>query len=738
MNRGKSDRVRSAGHGRRLGLRGRLILPFLIVLLLLAMISGTGIFAMLKASLIENTDERLQTTREILYREFKKRETILKTYTVFLQQFQNLANHYPEDPEISILQEKLLQTLADANITVSFYPLDDDNMPPAANLKGLFEQARRSGEPRFRYTNDFGAIPVLMVAAPLYQYGRPRQIILLQTPMGENFLYQATAPLHVKSSLHNLDGEILARSEPGITPFLLKEKQLVALSSGEQIFLDHTAEMGHRHLLTAIPLGTSDLVFLSLEAVVSIDTPFVRRLAMQMALGIFLAILLGGLLYLRTVNAVVQPVRDIRAAMETAAGGNLSRRLRLRAAAELEDLAQAYNQMCASLQEIFSRQPGNIQEIETARMQLTRSQLLLEKKQQELTEVREEARVHQRETMALLQLNQAMISSPGLDVLFNRILQVLNELLGCDHIVLLLYNPGESLLEVAHASGVEEGALNNVTFAFDQGICGQVGQSKRLIYVKNLARDDRNLSYYGQIATRGSLVSAPMVVKDRLIGVLNLHKLDIEAFSASELKLIQAAANQAAIAIDNTHLFEKSLNTAVMDSLTGLYNRRFFQDTLKREAAQARRFGTNFSTIMCDIDHLGQFNETHGRMRGDALIRQVCHILLKTTRGIDMVGRFGNQQFAILLPRTDRAGAVKTAEKLRMAILGENFSGADQSQPEGRITMSFGVSEFPTDSKNIYELLNMADRALYAAKQQGRNRTVAWQKELETSDEPDN
>lgn len=119
-------------------------------------------------------------------------------------------------------------------------------------------------------------------------------------------------------------------------------------------------------------------------------------------------------------------------------------------------------------------------------------------------------------------------------------------------------------------------------------------------------------------------------------------------------------------------------------------------------------------------------------------MRQICHILLKSTRGIDMVVRFGSKQLALLMPRTDKAGAVKTAEKLRTEILGENFHGADQSQPDGRVTMSFGVSTFPADSKNIYELLNMADRALYVAKQEGRNRTVAWEEELEKSAEPDN
>jgi diguanylate cyclase (GGDEF)-like protein len=114
-------------------------------------------------------------------------------------------------------------------------------------------------------------------------------------------------------------------------------------------------------------------------------------------------------------------------------------------------------------------------------------------------------------------------------------------------------------------------------------------------------------------------------------------------------------------------------------------------------------------------------------MRGDALLRQVGQILLNNTRGIDLVCRFGNEEFVILLPKTNKTGGLAAAEKLRQCILNETFPGAAESQPGGRLTISFGISEFPLDSKNIYELLNLADRALYNAKQEGRNRSIAWE-----------
>jgi diguanylate cyclase (GGDEF)-like protein len=301
------------------------------------------------------------------------------------------------------------------------------------------------------------------------------------------------------------------------------------------------------------------------------------------------------------------------------------------------------------------------------------------------------------------------------------------ETLGCDQIVLLQYNAGESLLEVTRSLGLNNEALRDVKFSFDQGVTGQAAQSLRQIYVKDVEKDPRYLNYHGQVATRGSFVSSPMVIKGRLVGVLNLHKRASGAFAASELKLIQAIANQAAMAIDNAQLLEKARDLSNIDDLTGLANRRHFQEILKREVAQARRFSSSFSILLCDIDHFDHYNSKHGRMRGDAVLRQVGQVLLNNTRGIDLVCRFGNEEFVILLPKTNKAGGLAAAEKLRQCILNEKFEGAEESQPGGKLTLSFGIAEFPRDSKNIYELLNLADRALYAAKRAGRNRSVGWE-----------
>lgn len=727
-NADKTPRQRKAWS---LSLRDRLLLPFLVTLLLLTIITASSAIGLFRKTITLSVDDRLQAAQEIVYREFKKQETILQTYTVFLQRFQSLINRYPDDTEVGVLQDKLFSTLAKSDITVSFFPVDSEDILPIESLQSLFEQARRSKSPRFRYMKDFTDLPVLMVAAPLYTNDEIVQIMLLQTPMGGAFLQKITEPLGASASLHDMEGNILAESVHHTTPLPLEEKHLLAIGRGEQLRLNHEGDSYHRHLLSAIPLGTSDLVFLSLEAELQENKPFMQSLYLQMGIGVLGAMLIGLLLYVKTINSIVRPIRDIQDAVDNVNHGNLASRIRTGISGELGALARSFNRMLESLDDICksSRQATPVDDSLT--QQHTRTQLLLAKKEREIAELTEAYKTHERETAALLQLNQAMISSLDLNILFERILQVLNEVLICDHIVLLLHNPGEQILEVAHTKGVEPGALDQVRFTFDQGFCGKVAQERRLLYVGNVESNERHLSYHGQLVTRGSIVSAPLIVHDRLIGVLNLHKHDTDAFSTSELKLIQASANQAAIAIDNTELFEKAKDTVNTDTLTGLFNRRFFQDSLKREAAQARRFHTNFSTIMCDVDLFSKFCAQHGKMRGDALLKEIGQVLLQTTRGIDMASRFSNKQFVILLPKTDKAGAVLAAEKLRLAIYKEDFTGAAESQPDGKLTMSFGVTEFPADSQNIYELLNLADRALFHAKQRGRNITVAWAPELD-------
>ena len=162
-------------------LRSKVFLPFLFLIVALSVASIYGTVHLADESFKNSADERLTATQEVLFREFKKQEIILQTYAVLMQQFQNLSDRFQNEAEIAILQDRLYNTLENAHISTTFYPADIRGLIEQESMISLFDQVRRSNSPRFRYSNEFGSVPVLMVAAPLYEKNELTQIILLQT-----------------------------------------------------------------------------------------------------------------------------------------------------------------------------------------------------------------------------------------------------------------------------------------------------------------------------------------------------------------------------------------------------------------------------------------------------------------------------------------------------------------------------------------------------------------------------
>ncbi len=708
-------------------LRSKVFLPFLFLIVALSIAAIYGSFHLAENSFQNSADERLNATKEVLYREFKKQENILQTYAVIMQQFESLSERFHSEAEFGILQDRLFSTLEKSNISTTFYPADIRGLIQQSSLISLFDQVRRSGQPRFRYSNEFGGIPVLMVAAPIYIGGEISKILLLQTAMGETFLRNVTSVLNVTAALMSTDGKVIVESTPGFTKVSLTQAQIELIGSGQPLYLDHDINKDpERHLLCMIPLGKSDRIILSLEASLKSTTEMQRATILRLMLVMSVVIVLGTIFYFRKISQVTNPAKELRNATEAISRGNLAYRIIDIGNDELGQIATSFNQMASDLENSYQERASHDIAAAVA-IEEEKMRLALEKKERERDRVIHDLSTLQRESNALYQLNQAMTASIDLNVMFDRILQGLSETLSCDHIVLLIYNPAEGALEVERTSGLDAEVLSKVRFKLNQGITGEAAQSQRMIYVKNIDEDDRNLSYHGLIATRGSMISVPLVIKGRLVGAINLHKKQTNCFSASQQRLVQAIANQAAITVDNAQLQEKSRTLNNTDELTGLSNRRHFQEILKREVAQARRFSSIFSVIMCDIDGFQQHKLALGNIQSDALLRQVGQALLKNTRGVDLVSRFGNDQFTIMLPKTTKEGAIAASEKLRKQIHKEDFSSHIQSDLDFKVTLSFGVTEFPGDSKNIYELLNLADRALYAAKQDGSNCTVAWE-----------
>lgn len=160
---------------------------------------------------------------------------------------------------------------------------------------------------------------------------------------------------------------------------------------------------------------------------------------------------------------------------------------------------------------------------------------------------------------------------------------------------------------------------------------------------------------------------------------------------------------------------------AITDGLTGLYNYRHFSQQLEHEFERARRYGHPLSLLMVDMDGLKVFNDANGHLLGSQSLKEIAEILKNSSRNIDIVAKYGGDEFAIICPETNKGGATYIAERMRVKVTEHRFLVTDRKRT-GRLTVSVGVSSFPDDASALRELVDVADRCLYEAKQAGRNR----------------
>lgn len=218
-----------------------------------------------------------------------------------------------------------------------------------------------------------------------------------------------------------------------------------------------------------------------------------------------------------------------------------------------------------------------------------------------------------------------------------------------------------------------------------------------------------------------SLIVAPIFHEGRVAGTIAIHATRPSVFSYDDLRLLDAIATLASSAISNAILFAKTEELAIKDSLTGLFVRRYFFDRLKEEHRRALLSQKSLSFLMCDLDHFKECNDHFGHQGGDLMLVQFAEILRQCLKG-SLLARYGGEEFAILLPETTKAEAVKIAEQIRKAVEKTQFH---IRREQVKMTVSIGVANLPDDTLDAENLVQKADRALYQAKREGRNRVCA-------------
>jgi diguanylate cyclase (GGDEF)-like protein len=217
------------------------------------------------------------------------------------------------------------------------------------------------------------------------------------------------------------------------------------------------------------------------------------------------------------------------------------------------------------------------------------------------------------------------------------------------------------------------------------------------------------------------IISAPLVAKTSMFGLLvAIHRDDGEVYAADDVKLLTILANHAAISVENSLLYQKLEKEAVTDALTSAFNYRFLMSSLETEIKRARRFKQSFSFVMLDVDNLKNFNDSRGHLSGSQALKEIADIIRANCREIDLVSKYGGDEFGILLPQTRLDGASHVTKRVIDAVRTHLFDG----KRAGLLTCSAGISSFPRDGQSAKQIIEAADKSLYQAKRAGKNMVI--------------
>ena len=239
-------------------------------------------------------------------------------------------------------------------------------------------------------------------------------------------------------------------------------------------------------------------------------------------------------------------------------------------------------------------------------------------------------------------------------------------------------------------------------------------------------QDFSTSSYYrgadNPLFKKGYFVSIPLMIEKEVVGVLNINDVDQDSFNVGDLGFILNLSELIAMSISNAVLYEQTKKLAVTDGLTGISNRPNMEQSLLSEFERSKRYNSPLSIVLLDVDHFKDVNDSYGHQKGDEILVTFASILKKFCRANDIAARYGGEEFLMILPQSNAQGAFKIAERVREEIMKMSFVGNDS---KFSVTTSCGVAELNRDyMKNTDQLINVADNAMYEAKNSGRNKTI--------------
>jgi diguanylate cyclase (GGDEF)-like protein len=332
-----------------------------------------------------------------------------------------------------------------------------------------------------------------------------------------------------------------------------------------------------------------------------------------------------------------------------------------------------------------------------------------------------------REMTGLYHIGLATTSSLNIEEVVHLIYEQVNRVLHPDSFYIALYD--EDAAELRYDIFIEANqALPPFKTRLDSsGVSGWVIRNRKPVFVRHWEAETEQLPFEANVvgAPTQSIISVPLIAKNKIVGVMSVQALEPGAFDQNHLRLLTSIAGQAALALENARLHATVNEQAQRDPLTGVFHHGSFISRLQSALKQARIDKQTVALIMLDVDKFKQYNDSFGHLVGDDVLRSTVAAIQNHLKSTDVVGRWGGEEFGIVLPGVNRANARMVAERIRQTVAHNSMKDMHgRSIPSP--TVSQGIAMYPDDAVHIEELIDKADSALFRAKDMGRNQIAEW------------
>ena len=331
------------------------------------------------------------------------------------------------------------------------------------------------------------------------------------------------------------------------------------------------------------------------------------------------------------------------------------------------------------------------------------------------------SRTKSRNLHALYEVSKSFSTLLEVDRVMETALNTAADICTCDSAYLAIAEGDDKKFRVRAWRGPSRG-MEKPEYLEDE-LASWVWENKKPIrYTRG--QKDKSLNSFsrkeGMLGSTQSFLMIPLLVGQDILGVIRLNSTKPDTYQEYDQDVLSTLANQTAMVLENALMVRQIHDMAIRDGLTGAYNHRYFQEKLAEEMTKAERYNKDLSLALLDVDYFKKFNDSYGHQEGDKVLRIVSNVIQATVRNkIDTVSRYGGEEFTIILPESDGNAGKDLVERVRKNIEGYLFENNGKSLY--RVTVSIGIASFPFDTRDQKILIQLADQALYEAKNAGRN-----------------